>query len=200
MCFVHYTKYCVRKFLRKRIVKKILETCVSDGSQKVTLTCPHDLIFNIWLTVSIILKYSKKVTKLIQFNKENHLPLLINGRILPMIIWMHLYVTGAYVYFITIVLQAMVMRLLPIMCTVQKLRCTIVTRRKSQKSVRQTLIPFFVPLWMATDLFLFAEHFATARYIVAMVMFTNIFGNALIVVTVQEWLIFFEIFVCISCK
>lgn len=103
-----------------------------------------------------------------------------------MIIRMHLYVTGANINFITIGLQAMVVRLLPIMRTIQKLRCTIVAGRIAQKSVRQAVVALFVPLRMATDFLLFAEHFTVAHNIVAVVMFTNIFGYALLVIAVQE--------------
>lgn len=99
---------------------------------------------------------------------------------------MHLYVTGAYINFITIGLQAMVMCLLPIMRTIKKLWRTFITGRKSQKPVRQTVATFFMPLKVSTYLFLFTKHFALTNDIVAMVMFTNIFGNALFVVAVQE--------------
>lgn len=99
---------------------------------------------------------------------------------------MHLYVTGAYINFITIGLQAMVMRLLPIMRTIKKLWRTIITGRKSQKPVRQTIVTFFMPLKVSTYFFFFTKHFALTRDIVAMVMFTNIFGNALIVVAVEK--------------
>lgn len=148
------------------------------------------------------IKMDKIKSNLSPHLKKNlwNLPLLINCRIFSMIIWMHLYVTGAYINFITIGLQAMVMRLLPIMRTIQKLWPAIITGRKSQKPVSQTIVTFFMPLVVSTYFFFFTEHFAPTNDIVAMVMFTNIFGNALFVIAVQEWLIFLKVLWSISCK
>lgn len=75
-----------------------------------------------------------------------------------MIVGMHLYITGANINLITFALQTMVMRLLAVVLAFAKLYRTVVGRRESQESMRQTLTALLVPLQVAHDFLALAHN------------------------------------------
>lgn len=89
--------------------------------------------------------------------------LLDDGRVLAMVVAVHLHIAGADVHLVAVRLHAVVVRLPPIVRTSDaELHATVVGRAEAQEAVLQTLRAFLVPLQMADDLLLFGQHFAGA--------------------------------------
>lgn len=86
--------------------------------------------------------------------------LLYDGRVLAMIIRVHLHVRCRYVHLVAILVDAMIVGLLSIVRTGpagMPLR-TIVRRRVSHETVLQGLVPLLVPLEVPDHLLLLHEH------------------------------------------
>jgi hypothetical protein len=98
---------------------------------------------------------------------------------------MHLYITGANISFITIILQTMVVRLLPIMRTPDKLWRTVIRRREPQKSIVQRIHPLPVPLQVPLNLLLLVQNLPDALFIAAVTVFAHILQLALFAATLQ---------------
>lgn len=90
--------------------------------------------------------------------------LLYDGRVLAMVIRVHLHVRCRYVHLVAILVDAMIVGLLSIVRTDpagMPLRA-IVRRRVSHEAVLQGLVPLLVPLEVPDHLLLLHEHPAAA--------------------------------------
>jgi hypothetical protein len=102
-----------------------------------------------------------------------------------MIISVHLDITRTDISLITLILNAVIMSLFPIVLTIPKLDTAVIRRSESQESVVQGFRTLLVPLQMADDLFFFIEDFIRALNVVTVIVLTLIFDLTLLVVTIQ---------------
>lgn len=132
--------------------------------------------------------------------KKSNSPFLIDGRILSMIIRVHLHVTSADVSLVALILDTVVMGLFPIVLTVAKLNSAVIGWRETQKAMIQGFRPFFVPLQMSDNFFFFVENLIGTLDVVAVIVFSLILDLTLLAVTVQIRLILGQIFWVFSWK
>ena len=83
--------------------------------------------------------------------------LLDDGRVLAVVVGVHLHVTGADVHLITAPLQAVVVRLLAVVRTGAEALHAVVRRAAAEEAVRQRLVALLVPLEVADHLLLLHE-------------------------------------------
>lgn len=83
--------------------------------------------------------------------------LLDDGRVLAVVVGVHLHVTGADVHLITASLQAVVVRLLAVVRTGAEALHAVVRRAAAEEAVRQRLVALLVPLEVADHLLLLHE-------------------------------------------
>lgn len=110
---------------------------------------------------------------------------------------MHLHIAGADVNFIAFRLQTMVVRLLAVVLAFDvELNRTVVTRRETEETVRQTFVAFLVPFQVTQNFFAFAQHLvhAQTQNIQTMEMLTQFIDAALFVVAFHERRILGQIF------
>lgn len=110
---------------------------------------------------------------------------------------MHLHIAGADVNLIAFRLQTMIMRLFAVMLAFNiELNGTIVTRRETKKTVRQTFVAFLVPFQVTQNFFTFAQHFihTQTQNVQTMEMFTQLIDAALFVIAFHERRILGQIF------
>lgn len=89
--------------------------------------------------------------------------LLYDGRVLAMVVGVHLHVAGADVHLVAVRLHAVVVRLAAIVRAAgAELHRTVVRRAEAQEAVLQTLRALLVPLQVPDDLLLFRQHLAGA--------------------------------------
>lgn len=91
-----------------------------------------------------------------------------------MIVAVHLYITGGNVHFITVFLNAVIVRLLFIVRTVGELVATIVQRAVSHETMLQRFIALLVPLEVSDHFLLLDEHAGVAVETMEMFSATNI--------------------------
>lgn len=106
-----------------------------------------------------------------------------------MVVRMHLHITGADVNFIAFRLQTVIVRLFAIVLAFNvELNGTIVTGRKTEKTVRQAFVAFLVPFQVAQDFFTFAQHLvhAQTQNVQTMEMLTQFIDAALFVVAFHK--------------
>jgi hypothetical protein len=126
--------------------------------------------------------------------------LLINCRVFPMVIWMHLNIACWDVNLVAFILDTMVMRLFAIMLTITVLYGAIIWWCESQKSMTEWFCSFFVPFKMTNDLFLFVQYLVVALNIIAMIMITLILTSTFLITTFSIRLVFCQIFWVFSCE
>lgn len=97
-----------------------------------------------------------------------------NLRVFAMKVGVHLHIAGAHVYLGTMLVHAMVMRLLPVVDAALAIsRCTIVARRETRKAELKALLTLLMPLQMTNDVVLLAEDLALAGLVVAVEVFAQ---------------------------
>lgn len=97
-----------------------------------------------------------------------------NLRVFAMEVGVHLHVAGAHVYLGTVLVDAMVMRLLPVVDAALAIsRCTVVAGRETRKAELKALLTLLMPLQVTNDVVLLAENLALAGLIIAVEVFAQ---------------------------
>lgn len=97
-----------------------------------------------------------------------------NLRVFAMEVGVHLHIAGAHVYLGTVLVDAMVMRLLPVVDAAFAIsRSTVIAGRETRKAELKALLTLLMPLQMTNDIVFLAENLALAGLIVAVEVFTQ---------------------------
>jgi len=100
--------------------------------------------------------------------------LIDNLRVLAMEVGMHLDIAGAHIDLGTVLVDAVIVCLFPVVGTSLTIGgSTVIGGGESGESQFQTLFAFLVPLEMTNDVILFAQDLSLAGFIVAMKMLTK---------------------------
>lgn len=112
-------------------------------------------------------------------------PLLNDGRVLAMVVAVHLHVRRANVHLVAVRLQTVVVRLFALVRTRGVLWRTVVARREPQEAVVQALVALLVPLQVANDLLLFGQDFAQTHDVVAVIVVALVLRRTALVAALQ---------------
>lgn len=97
---------------------------------------------------------------------------------------MHLHVAGADVDLITVLVHAVVVRVLVVVLALPVLDAAVVRRREPVEAILERFLPLLVPLEMANDFVLLVQDLPPAERVVAVEVLVQIFILALFLVAV----------------
>lgn len=134
-------------------------------------------------------KSFKLITRLELFHPTSppchlDLPILNNCLVLPVVVGMHLHIARTNVHLITVLVHAVVVRVLVVMLALPVLNAAVVRRREPIEPILERLLALLVPFEVPDDFVLLVQDLPPAEGVVAVEVLVQVLVLALFLVAV----------------